>query len=186
MKGLLLLAVLSFNLSAVYALPSASFTADQVTGCAPLNVQFTNTCTGTVGFYWDLGNGNSSTLPNPSNLYTTPGTYTVKLKAYDGSGNSDSVIKTNYITVVAKPTADFSASTFASCLDGNSFTFSNSSIGGGTYLWDFGDGTTSTQVNPTHSYTLQGTFTITLIATSPFGCQDVKIKNQYITIYPKP
>ena len=186
MKGLLLLAVLSFNLSAVYALPSASFTADQVTGCAPLNVQFTNTCTGTVGFYWDLGNGNSSTLPNPSNLYTTPGTYTVKLKAYDGSGNSDSVIKTNYITVVAKPTADFSASTFASCVDGNSFTFSNSSIGGGTYLWDFGDGTTSTQVNPTHSYTLQGTFTITLIATSPFGCQDVKIKNQYITIYPKP
>lgn len=185
-KGLLILAVLLFGYSAVYALPSASFTADKVSGCAPLNVQFANTSAGATSYYWDLGNGNTSTLTNPANIFTVPGTYTIKLIAFDGSGNADSIIQTNYITVDGKPTADFSCSHFASCLDGNSFSFTNQSVGATTYLWDFGDGTTSNQANPQHSYTLEGSFTITLIATNGNGCQDVHIKNQYITIYPKP
>ncbi len=185
-KGLLLLAVLLFNIPILQALPSASFISDNQTGCTPLNVQFTNTCSGTTSFYWDLGNGNTSTLANPANLYTTPGSYTIRLIAYDGLGNTDSVVAINYITVVGKPTANFSSAVLASCLDGNSFTFTNSSVGSVTYLWDFGDGTTSTQANPQHSYTLQGSFTITLIASNSIGCQDIKINNQYITIYPKP
>ena len=170
----------------VQATPSASFTSDQQTGCTPLNVQFTSTSTGAASYLWDLGNGNSSTLPNPANLYTSPGTYTVKLTVNDGLGNIDSVVMVNYITVVGNPIADFNSPILASCLDGNSFSFNNTSVGGATYLWDFGDGSTSTQPNPTHSYTLQGSFTVTLIATNAFGCIDVKIKNQYITIYPKP
>ena len=182
----LLFAVLMLCFHITNGQVTASFTSDQQTGCSPLNVQFTSTSTGAISYRWDLGNGNSSTLANPANLYTNPGTYTVKLVAYGGGGSVDSVVMVNYITVVAKPTSDFNSANLASCLDGNSYTFNNISVGASTYLWDFGDGTTSTTPNPTHSYTLQGTFTITLIATSPFGCQDVKIKNQYITIYPKP
>lgn len=182
----LLLAVLLLCFNISMATPTASFISNQQIGCTPLNVQFTSTSTGAVSYRWDLGNGNSSTLANPANLYTTPGSYTVKLIAYDGSGNADSVVMVNYITVVGKPTADFNSPNLASCLDGNSFTFNNTSVGASTYLWDFGDGSTSTLANPTHSYSMQGTFTVTLIATSAFGCQDVKIKNQYITIYPKP
>ncbi len=182
----LLLAVLLLCFNIVQAAPSASFTSDQQIGCTPLNVQFTSTSTGAVSYFWDMGNGNTSTLANPANLYTNPGLYTVKLTAYDGSGNADSIVMVNYITVVGKPTADFSSPVLASCLDGNNFSFSNNSVGAATYLWDFGDGTTSTLPNPQHSYTLQGNFTITLIATNAFGCQDVKIRNQYITIYPKP
>ena len=182
----LLMAVLILCSVIVQATPSASFTSDQQTGCTPLNVQFTSTSTGAASYQWDLGNGNSSTLPNPANLYTSPGTYTVKLTVNDGMGNLDSVVMVNYITVVGNPIADFNSPILATCLDGNSFTFNNTSVGGATYLWDFGDGSTSTLPNPTHSYTLQGSFTVTLIATNAFGCIDVKIKNQYITIYPKP
>ena len=182
----LLLAVLLLCFNIASAFPSASFISDQQIGCTPLNVEFTSTSTGATSYHWDLGNGNSSTLANPSNLYITPGTYTITLIAYDGLGNSDTAVMVNYITVVGKPTADFNSPVLASCLDGNSFTFTNTSVGSTTYLWDFGDGTTSSLPNPIHSYTLQGSFTITLIATNAYGCQDVKIKNQYITIYPKP
>ena len=183
---LLLFSGLVFCGSDVMANPQASFTADQTTGCSPLTVQFTSTSTGATSYYWDLGNGNSSTLANPSNLYSAAGTYTITLIAYDGAGNSDTARYTNYITVVAKPVASFSADHFASCLDGNSYSFTNTSTGAATYLWDFGDGNTSTQANPVHTYALSGVFSVTLMAVSAYGCQDVKTISQYITIYPKP
>lgn len=75
-----------------------------------------------------------------------------------------------------EPTAEFSTST-VDCLDGNQFTMNNTSNTGSTsqpstpitYEWDFGDGTTSTSMNPTHSYTNTGNYTITLIATNTYG-----------------
>ena len=180
---LLLFSLLQFG---AIATPVASFTANQTTGCSPLAVQFTNTSTGAVSYYWTLGNGNTSTIQNPSNLYTGTGSYTITLVATDANGISDTASYVNYITVVPKPNADFIATSFTSCLDNNSFTFVNNSTGGSSYLWDFGDGTTSTQFNPVHTYSLDGTFTITLIVTNAFGCSDQKIQNQYITVFPKP
>jgi PKD repeat protein len=180
--GILLFAFLGDS----YASPNASFTANQRIGCAPLNVEFTNTSTGAVSYYWDMGNGNTSTMPNPSNLYTSPGSYTVFLVAIDASGNRDTATYLNYIIVSPLPTAGFYASSVASCLDNNSFQFINTSTGASSYLWDFGDGNTSTSQNPSHSYTLSGVFTVTLIATNSYGCSDQQIRNEYITIYPKP
>ncbi len=180
---ILLFKVNSFS----FAGPVASFTADQNSGCLPLNVQFTSTSAGAVSYYWDLGNGNSSTLANPSNLYTSPGSFTVTLIAYDAAGNADTARYTNFISVSGKPTANFSVSHTTACPDNNSFLFTNTSFGGATtYLWDFGDGTTSSQVNPSHSYSYSGQFTVTLLAMNTSGCQDIKIQNQLITIYPKP
>jgi PKD repeat protein len=169
------------------ALPVASFTADRTNGCNPLSVQFTSTSTGAVSYYWDLGNGNSSTLANPSNLFTAPGNYTIRLIASDGNGNSDTATLINYIHVDGRPTADFYSNVTSACPDNNSFQFTNTSSGGATnYLWDFGDGTTSSDVNPIHSYSYAGFFTVTLIAMNGNGCQDDQIFNQYITIHPKP
>lgn len=164
--------------------PVASFTMSQSTGCAPLNVQFNNTSTGAVSYSWSMGNGNTSVLVNPSNTYTVPGTYTVTLIATSSSGAT--ATSTAAVTVVGKPSADFSSSQTSSCLDNNSFSFSNNSTGAVRYLWDFGDGTTDSTANPVHTYSISGSFTVTLIATSIHGCQDVKIRNQYITIQPKP
>jgi PKD repeat protein len=165
---------------------TASLTADQTIGCTPLTVQFTSTSTNAVSWHWDLGNGNSSTLPNPANIYTTPGSYNITLVAYDSQGNSDSITYINYITVVQRPSAGFNSNANSGCPDNNSFIFSNTSTGANTYLWDFGDGTTSNNPNPVHSYSYAGTFTITLIASNSYGCQDVKTRNQYITVFPKP
>src|SRR3954464_3492213 len=100
--------------------PSASFTANVTAGCSPLNVQFTNTSTGAVSYYWDMGNGNTSTLSNPGNLYTTIGNFTVMLIAIDGSGARDTARYTNYITVFPHPSANFFATATVSCLDNNS------------------------------------------------------------------
>jgi PKD repeat protein len=177
---------LSIYLGSAGGSPLASFTASSTTGCIPLGIQFTNTSVGATSYFWNLGNGNTSTLANPTNLYTLQGNYTISLIAYDGLGGSDTAVYTNYVSVNGKPDANFYSTTLASCLDNNSYSFVNTSIAATTYLWDFGDGTTSTQTNPQHSFNQSGTFTVTLIATNAFGCQDVEIKNQYITIYPKP
>jgi len=188
MKALIpvLIGMLSAFSENLQAAPTASFSASQTAGCAPMGVQFTSTSTGAVSYYWDLGNSNTSTLANPSNLYTVPGNYTITLVVTDASGQTDTAVYTNYIQVVGNPTADFTSSSTSACLESNLFSFNNMSVNGVTYIWDFGDGVISNQYNPTHQYNQAGTFTITLIATNAFGCQDVKIRNLYITVFPKP
>ena len=164
----------------------ASFVADSTSGCSPLAVQFTNTSTGAVRYYWDLGNGNTSTIANPSNLYTTAGSYTITLIVWDASNHPDTMRMVNYITVTPKPTASFSANIHSACPGTTPISFTNSSSGATSYLWDFGDGNTSNQVNPTHTYVQSGRMTVTLIATNSLGCQDIKTISQYITIFPQP
>src|SRR5436853_2757491 len=79
------------------AQPVASFTANQNSGCSPLNVQFNNTSTGAVSYFWDFGDGNTSTLANPSNIYSTAGSYTVSLVATSSLGQSDTLVSPGYI-----------------------------------------------------------------------------------------
>ncbi len=179
--------ILMISIHQARAQPAASFTANRSSGCNPLNVQFTSTSTGAVSYYWDLGNGNSSTLQNPSNLYTNPGNYTITLIAFDALGNPDTAKYVNFIHVDGRPTAEFYTNGSSACPDNNIFQFTNTSYGGATsYLWDFGDGTTSSDVSPLHSYTYAGTFTVTLFAMNGSGCQDDYVLSQYITIHPKP
>ena len=84
--------------------PVANFTADPLSGGAPLDVQFTDTSTGVpTSWSWDFGDGGSSTQQNPNHTYTAPGQYTVTLTATNGEG-SDQEIKTNYINVTTSST----------------------------------------------------------------------------------
>ncbi len=170
----------------VYGQLTAGFTASQQEGCAPFAVQFNNTSSGAVSYYWTFGNGNTSTLQHPSNTYTVPGQYTVTLTVTGANGASTTSTQTNFINVVAYPQAAFTANTTSSCPGTTVFHFTNQSTGAASYTWDFGDGTTSNDVNPDHVYHQSGTFTVTLIAQNIFGCQDVKTRNQYITIFPQP
>src|SRR3569832_105407 len=66
----------------------ASFSASPSSGCAPLVVQFNNTSTGATSYYWDLGNLGTSTQTSPQTTYTSPGTYTVTLIAYNGPNSN--------------------------------------------------------------------------------------------------
>lgn len=144
--------------------PTASFTANNSSGCAPLTVQFTSTSSSnSSSFAWSFPGGTpgSSTLPNPSVTYSTPGTYTVTLTATNSAGSSTA---TSTITVNPGPSASFS-----SVVSGVNVIFSNTSTNANTYSWNFGDGNSSSDANPLHTYTSDGTYTVVLTATGPCG-----------------
>ncbi len=167
--------------------PSASFTSNVFTGCAPLSVDFVNMSTQANSYFWDFGNGNTSTLTDPTTVYLTSGFYTVRLVAINSlTGNRDTLTATNYINVVNNPTANFTATSLTGCVGNNAITFNNLSVSATSYIWDFGDGTFSTQANPTHSYTGTGVYTVKLIARNSFNCTSIHIQPSYITIVPNP
>jgi len=172
------------------AQPVANFTANNTSGCAPVVVQFTDQSTGSpTTWYWNLGNNTTSTLQNPSTTYTTAGTYTVTLMVTNASGSSTKTIS-NIITVSAPPFANFVADDSGSTCLPKTINFQNTSVsnstGTTTYLWDFGDGTTSTSTNPSHTYTTSGNYNVTLIVTNAAGCTKNIVKTAYIQALPSP
>lgn len=175
---------LSFFLSARAASAlTASFTADHISGCAPLVVSFTNTSTGASSYYWDLGNGTNSTLTNVSGSYITPGTYTVTLTSYSGSSTA---IHTLTITVFPSPIVSFVATDTSVC-PGSAVTFTSTSTAGVpgpvTYIWNFGDGFTSTSASPTHVYATPGFYNVTLSVTNSQGCVTTTTVSSFIHVF---
>ncbi|MGI8892777.1 MAG: PKD domain-containing protein, partial [Bacteroidia bacterium] len=173
-----------FSLSVYSQSPVANFTASTIQGCAPLQVSFTNNSTNAVSFQWTFGDGNSSTILNPSNIFMSPGNYEIKLIAQNSTGQIDSFMVT--IIVNPKPAASFSVSSTSACVNNNQFTFTNTSSGADSYLWDFGDGNVSTNYAPSHTYNLPGSYSIKLITNNNFGCTHITEKINHITIHPKP
>lgn len=166
--------------------PVAGFSVDQNSGCSPLAVQFTNTSSGAASYFWDFGNGNTSVLFNPSNVYTNAGTYSVKLFATSANGQTDSMVSASSITVSANSVPDFHAANPITCLNGNVISFINTSSNASSYLWDFGDGTTSTLQSPAHSYVSPGNYTVKLVTYDTFGCPSIKTLSNYIQVKPSP
>ncbi len=128
---------------------------------------------------WDFGDGTFSAVTNPPKAYTTAGVYTIKLKNNYGTC-SDSVTKT--ITVLSLPTPGFTAPDTTDCKVPYTVNFSDASVGATAWSWNFGDGGTSTQQNPSHTYNTLGNYNVKLIATGANGCSDSIIKNQFIKI----
>jgi PKD repeat protein len=163
------------------SIPIADFIATPTSGDAPLTVQFTDTSTNTpITWFWDFGDGTNSTDQNPTHIYTTGKKYTVKLTATNAAGsNTDEKIE--YITALASPVADFKAipTTGASPLIVN-FTDKSSNLPT-SWLWDFGDGTSSTEQDPTHTYTTGGRYTVKLTVTNIAGT-NTTMKIGYITV----
>ena len=164
--------------------PTAAFTSNKSIGCAPLLVNFTNSSSNFNNCMWYFGNTNTSAANNPTTVFTAPGIYTVNLIVFGSNGQIDSSSQT--ITVVDNPVSDFSVSQTTGCALDNSFQFTNTSVNAISYIWDFGDGTSSLDPNPAHTYINAGTYNVKLIATSLYGCQDIQIKNSLLTIYAKP
>ena len=132
--------------------PIAGFTASTTSGTYDLPVTFTNTSTGVIdSISWDFGDGTTSAESSPSHIYTEAGTYTVTLTV-SGPGGDDTEICGGCITVEhPAPVASFTSSTTSGPYD-LPVTFTSTSTGPITdYLWDFGDGATSTEASPTHT-----------------------------------
>jgi len=176
--------ILVFKVSA--QAPVANFTVNATQGCAPFSVNFTNTSSGASTYQWTFGNGNFSVLTNPQNVYVQPGTYTVQLIAIAANGQRDTLIRTSYITAAPGPTPVFTQSALSGCAQTTSFSFTNNSQGATTYFWDFGDGNSSTQLNPVKTYATPGTYQVSLMATNSAGCSMVMQAPQTIQVNPRP
>ncbi len=160
--------------------PVADFTATPTNGNAPLSVSFADVSTNTpTSWSWTFGDGYTSTIQNPSHVYNTAGTYTVALTATN-AGGSDTNTKTGCISVLPPaPVADFTATPTTGPYP-LTVAFTDTSTQGPTaWQWTFGDGTTSTAQNPTHTYAL-GTYTVALIAANSGG-MDTETKTNYIS-----
>ncbi|MBI0583289.1 MAG: PKD domain-containing protein [Methanomassiliicoccus sp.] len=157
-----------FSVSAPLA---ATATATPTAGQAPQKVDFDVTASGGSGGYkylWDFGDGKTSTNRNPSNTYTTGGTFAPRVTVTDSLGRNVTA-STASVTIGSPMTASITASkTGGPAPLTVDFT---SVIGNGTgpftYLWDFGDGSTSDVANPSHVYDTPGDYTVNLTVTDP-------------------
>ena len=120
---------------------------------------------------WNFGDGNSSINQNPTNTYANSGAYSVTLSITSDLGCVDDSLIQGYIIVHDLAVADFTFSpSFGAPQDIISLT--NTSTNAVGYKWYFGDGDSSSIQNPIHVYKDEGVFVVTLIAMSPYGCND--------------
>lgn len=139
---------------------------------------------GTItGYSWDFGDGNTSAVQNPSHGYLTLGTYDVSLTVSTADGCSTTF--TQEVGMYPLPVADFSFTD--ACLNTDFQLTDLSAVVTGAvtaWSWDFGDGATSTAQNPSNIYAADGTYDVTLIATTDHNCSDTE--TQTLTVYPLP
>jgi gliding motility-associated-like protein len=152
--------------------PNAQFTAsDTLSICPPLNVIFTNTSQGGLTYAWDLGNGTTTTLQNPTGSYTTPGVYQVRLIALNAENCRDTAY--GRITVLG-----YSGMLNYTPLKGCApllVGFKSQLYNIPSVIWDFSDGVTQPANGidtTTHLYTTPGSYVPKLILSDNSGCQN--------------
>lgn len=157
----------------IHPKPNFNVIASPDSGCAVLTVNFP-AIAGAVNYSWSFGDGNTSASPNPTHVYLNAGsgtlTYSAQLIEGDANGCKDTSIK--IIKVFPKPSALFTASPTTVFIPNELVNCSNLSSGNTSNFWQFGDGSTSNDVNPSHEYASEGEYQITLIITSDKGCKD--------------
>lgn len=160
--------------------PIPAISADKTAGCAPLQVAFSSTASEfLVSQLWTLGPGVTSADENPSYEYTAGGDYTVDLYGYNQAGSKQD---STTIHVLNPPIAGLSASATAGTAP-LAIDFTAVCTGDiDNYDWDFGDGATSGDQNPSHEYSA-GTYDVSLIASNPY-CSDEIVLADYIVVEP--
>ncbi|MEM8525571.1 MAG: PKD domain-containing protein [Bacteroidota bacterium] len=133
-----------------------------------LEYSFTNTSTDATSYLWDFGDGNTSTEESPTHVYETPDMYTVTLEVTSDVGLSASLEKS--IDIQAPVTAAFTLEVDPN--DYRTYNFMDASEGAVMLLWEFGDGFQFTGMNPSHTYDMDGTYTVNLTAYSSTGKTD--------------
>jgi gliding motility-associated-like protein len=173
----------------IHPLVSADFTYSTTTGCAPLDVQFTNASTNATTYAWDFGDGTTSNLTNPMHTFINNTlvlqTYTITLVASDSltgcSGTYSQILN-------VFPTANFSFTPLPDSGCSPLFVSFPVVLGAVSYIWDFGDGSSAQGAPMQHTFlnggTTDTTYNVTLITSNAFGCSDTSV--QAITVYPQP
>jgi gliding motility-associated-like protein len=174
-------------------IPAASFLFGNA--CLPnANMQFTDQSGSNdpthpqLTYQWNFGDGATSTIPSPSHLFSSIGPFDVSLTVTNFSGCTNTATK-NVSTIYAEPQAEFTAPIQVCAGSSANFT-DQSTVAGSTitqWIWDFGDGTTSSTANPPHIYSTPGTYTVKLKVVSAKGCPTVnKFATHTIIVNPVP
>ncbi|MGI4750406.1 MAG: PKD-like domain-containing protein [Janthinobacterium lividum] len=164
-------------------LPQLIVNGDQKAGCAPWTVNFYNNTKGGNYFTYDFGDGTKlSSVSAPevvSHTFLKDGTYNVIMRATNGCSDTSA---SQSITVYPQPVVAFVADVRNGCTQ-LTVNFTNKTAGNNTYLWDFGDGSTSVTANPAHTFQSRSTpYTISLIAKNLLGCPDTLVMKDYISV----
>lgn len=164
--------------------PHAAFGGTPTSGCVPLTTAFTDRSTGSVDSWdWSFGDGASSAAQNPTHTYTTAGIYSVAMTA-SGIHGFDTAARLDYITAAAPSHADFTASPTTTCAPLQEVVFTDQSVGfPSSWVWDFGDGTYSTEQHPRHAYRWPGIYTVTETVHGSCGT-DTATKVNLVTVNP--
>ena len=158
----------------VASAPAADFFTSTQTGTAPLRISFFDRSEGTLPlrYLWNFGDGTTSVEQNPTHAYTANGLYTVTLTVTNSFGE-DTRIQPEFIAVGDPPVPDFSVSPS----QGNIplvVTFTDRTKGSpDTWNWDFGDGSSAADRNPTHTFTKPGIYSVTLSSGNEFGMRQI-------------
>ncbi|MDB9725671.1 PKD domain-containing protein, partial [Salibacteraceae bacterium] len=163
----------------------ADFGINDSIGCSPFYVNYSNISSGAQFYQWYFGDGDSSTVYNPKHFYQNSTSnklnYTTTLIAKSSFGCYDTV--TTSVQIQPKPSAIFTTTNSVSCSPLVTY-FTNNSLNSTNYFWNFGDGGTSTQTSPAHTFTNSTGATvgyeITLIASTAFGCSDTTSDSVYV------
>ena len=172
----------SGNVQVLPPAPVAEFAASTQVGVTPLTTTFSCKSTGEItARRWDFGDGTTGTAATAVHTYTTAGSYTVSLWV-SGPGGEDTEVKSAFITVnTPAPVAGFSADVRQGSTP-LAVNFRNDSTGQFTAsTWSFGDGATSTQTHPAHTYTQPGLYPVTLTVSGPGGANTLT-RNAYIQV----
>ncbi|MFH0894767.1 MAG: N-acetylmuramoyl-L-alanine amidase [Bacteroidota bacterium] len=161
----------------------AGFSASSTQICAGDTINYTNSSSNALGYLWNFSGGNpsSSTLANPVVVYSTPGVYDVTLNAY-GIIDTATINQTSYINVNPLPVAAFETFDTLLYLPGALALFTNNSMNATSFLWNFGDGVTSTDQNPWHIYDTVGVYTVTLVCYNSLCGNDTIIMDSLINV----
>jgi len=143
-------------------------------GCAPYNIAINNTSIAGQQFYWDFGDGSTSTDRTPAHIYPLPGVFTIKLVVVDSATCNIADSTTFTVTIHNKPAAAFTTTPDPPVAN-TPTVFHNSSTGALKYKWLFGDGDSETSTSSDtvmHQYNITGNFNACLVAYNQFGCTD--------------
>ncbi|OSZ82130.1 hypothetical protein CAP35_02355 [Chitinophagaceae bacterium IBVUCB1] len=180
------------NYITVHPAPVVNFSATPLTGCAPLTVSFTDASTaggtGSNTYSWYMGASvGTRTGPTPTATFSTPGSQSITLTVTNSFGCSTTHTKPNYITVLPRPTGNFTASPIDFCSSPAVTTFTGTATGNGpfAYRWIYGDGSPDgTGISSGHTYVAPpNSWTPRMVVTDVNGCTDSVSRSAYINIH---
>lgn len=170
---------------------TVNFNVNTASGCAPLEVTFTNQSSGGTNCYWEFSDGTSAYgCGTITHTFEDDGCYDVTLTTTTALGCVSDTQLTNVVCVFPNPYASFDANPVFMTQSDPTTTMVNTSIGATTYDWDFGDGGYSAETNPSHEYSSDvATYVILLTAISDHGCIDtaeltVQVEEELIVYVP--